>query len=246
MQVKVKGILSYPHLFTPRAVTQGDDPKYSANVLLHESDPQIQSVRQAIETEKANGWPNGFPHNGRECLTPSQQYPGYYEIRANAKADSKPAVVDGSLQPVLDPALVVPGEIVWMAFNTFPYNLTTSKGVGAGLNAVMITGELGSLGRLDSRPTIEETFGDVASGAPAHQQPRAPDFSQPPPAPPAAAAPPPPPPPAAAAPPPPPPPPPAAPQFIMTAAAGGMTREAYLAAGWTDEQLISGGLMTKS
>jgi hypothetical protein len=33
------------------------------------------------------------------------------------------------------------------------------------------------------------------------------------------------------------------PQFVMTPAANGMTREQYIAAGWTDEQLIQNGLM---
>lgn len=61
MQFKVKGILSYPHLFTPRSVNPGDDPKFSASILLRKDDPQVQQIQQIIDTEKANGWPNGFP-----------------------------------------------------------------------------------------------------------------------------------------------------------------------------------------
>ena len=42
-----------------------------------------------------------------------------------------------------------------------------------------------------------------------------------------------------------PPPPPAAPaQLIMTAAANGMTYDQYKAAGWTDDQMITGGVAT--
>ena len=55
MQFKVKGILSYPHLFTPRSVNPGDDPKFSASILIRKDDPQVQQIQQIIDTEKANG-----------------------------------------------------------------------------------------------------------------------------------------------------------------------------------------------
>ncbi len=52
---KVKGILSYPHIFQPRAVQQGDDPKFGVVVLIPDTDPQLAQILQIQESEKANG-----------------------------------------------------------------------------------------------------------------------------------------------------------------------------------------------
>lgn len=209
-QFKVKGILSYPHLFTPRAVQQGDDPKFSASILIAKNDPQVAVIQQIIETEKANGFPNGFPAKGKVFLKDGAlEYPqdakmhDYYIISGGSKADSKPHLVDTNLNPVMDQSQAYPGVIVWAAFNSFTYDMAVNKGVAAGLNGVMLTGEIGALGRLDSQPTVEQMFAGVDTPAA----------------------------------------PPAAPQFVMTAAANGLTREAYHAAGWSDEQLVSNGMM---
>lgn len=252
-QFKVKGILSFPHLFQPRAVKQGDEPKYSCSVLILKTDPQLAQVQQIIEAEKANGFPSGFPPKGKVCLKDGAvEYPqdsrmhNYMIISGTAKADQKPVVVDAGMQPVMDPATVYPGAEAWVQLNTFVYNMDTSKGVGAGLNGVMLTGLEGALGRLDNRPTAEQMFADVAGGgtpAPV-APPAAPAAPTPPPAAPQAPAQ------AAAAPaaptPPTPPAPPAAPaapaQLIMTAAANGVTYEQYKAQGWSDEQMIAAGV----
>lgn len=214
MQFKVKGILSYPHLFTPRSVNPGDEPKFSASILIRKDDPQVQQIQQIIDTEKANGWPNGFPHNGKQFMKDGAvQHPdrpemhNYMIISANAKADSKPHVVDAQMNPVMNQADAYAGAIAWAAFNSFIYNQAVNKGVGCGLNGIMLTGEEGELGRLDGKPTVEGMFGDIAGGAP-----------------PAAPA-------------------PAAPKHVMTDKANGLTREQYHQAGWSDEQLIQHGMM---
>jgi len=234
MQLKIKGIMSYPHLFTPRSVQPGDDPKYSVTILLRKDDPQVAQIQAIIAQEKANAWPTGFPPNGKVFLRDcTETQPGnaavanWVEVRCGAPADNKPAVVDANIQPVMDPGAVVAGEIAWVSLNTFTYNMAVSKGVGAGLNGVMLTKELGEFGCLDNRPTAEQMFADVAGGhapapaaAPSTPPPPAPNFMTPPP-------------------------PPAVPQFTMTAAANGVTREAYHAAGWTDDMLIANGLLIK-
>lgn len=233
MQFKIKGVISYPHLFQARSVNPGDDPKYSCSVLLHKTDPQVAQVQAIIDTEKANGWPSGFPPKGKifmkDCAIEFPNEPkvkDYMIVQGNAKIDSKPAVVDANLQPVLDPSQACAGSVAWVAFNTFTYDHAVNKGVGAGLNAVMLTDEMGALGRLDGRPSVESLFGDVVGGAvPA-------PMAAPAPAPIAAA--------------PAPAPAPAVPQYTMTAAANGLTREAYHASGWTDLQLIQAGLMVSA
>ena len=238
--ITLYGILSYPHLVQPRAVNPGDDPKFGAVILIPKGDPQISQLEQIIAQDKANGWPSGFPHNGKvflkDCAVEWPNDPtihGYMAASAGAKQDQRPHLVDMNLQPITDPSLIFAGAMVHAAINTFTYNQPVNKGVSAGLNGVMFTGSVGPLGRLDGRPSVESMFSTVATGAPAAapQQPAAP--ATPPPAP-VAAPPQPPVPPAPVAP---------SPAHQMTAAANGVTYEAYKANGWSDEQLIQNGLM---
>lgn len=238
MQFKVKGIISYPNLHQPRSVNPGDEPKFSTAILIHKNDPQIAEIQRIVDTEKANAFPNGFPVKGKCFIKdaavehPDQpQIKDYMVLNANAKADQKPALVDANLQPITNPADVFAGGVAWFSLNSFPFNKPVNQGIGCGLNGVMVTGEMGELGRLDGRPSVESMFGDMATGAavpaPAAAQ-AAPAAAQAAPAPAPMA------PPAA---------PMAQPQYVMTPAANGVTREAYHAAGWTDAQLVQNGLM---
>jgi hypothetical protein len=211
MQFKVKGILSFPHLFQARSVNPGDDPKFSCTILIRKDDPQLVNIQAIVAQEKAAGFPNGFPAKGKCFLKDgAAEYPNdpkmhnYMIISGGAKVEYKPAVVDSNMQPVMDPSQVVSGDIAWASFNTFVYKQAVNSGVSAGLNAVMITGVLGELGRLDSRKSVEELFSDMGSVVPAP----APAPSGP----------------------------------IMTAAAQ-YTYAQYVAAGWTDQQMIAGGLL---
>lgn len=211
-------------MFTPRAVEAGKDPKYSCSVLIKKTDPQVAQIQAIIDADKLNGWPSGFPATGKIFMKDSPENPEYVVINGNAQQDMKPPVVDANICPIIDPSQVYAGAIAWVSFNSFTYNKDVNKGVAAGLNGVMITGEEGELGRLDGRPTAESMFADVQGGgvpattAPAPAAPNAP---------------------APAAPGPPVP----TPQYVMTAKAQ-FTRDQYLATpGWTDELLISEGLM---
>ena len=217
-QIKIKGILSYPHLFQARSVQPGDDPKFSVTVLLKKGDPQIATVQAVIDACKLNGFPAGFPATGKVFMKDGDEtgkHPGYMMVQANCRADQRPIVVDSNLQPVTDPSQVYAGAIAWASLNTSNYNMPVNKGVGCYINGVMVTGEEGELGRIDGRPTVDGMFGDLDAPPPAPPQ-------APPPAPPQTPA----------------------PAYQMTEAANGVTRDAYIAAGWTDEQLILNGMMS--
>jgi hypothetical protein len=223
--IQVKGIISFPHLFEPRAVNEGDDPKYSVNCLIRKDDPQVQTIQNAIETEKQNTFPNGFPPNGKLCLKDGDVEPngvkGYYELRANTGADNPPHVVHvPGAKPVTDRSKVYPGAVAWCIININGYNKQINKGVGAYINGVGITGEEGELGRLDNKPSAEQMFagvgGDTAPQQVAPAAPAAP--ATPPPAPTSAT-------------------------YQMTDKANGLTRDQYHQAGWTDELLIQHGMM---
>lgn len=227
----IKGILSYPHLFVPRAVDANSAPRYSVNVLLPIGDPQLVQIQAEIEQSKLTGFPQGFPPTARVCLVPDDKIQGYMRLSTASSAENKPSVVDMNRQPIIDPSLVFAGAVAYVAVRIRPYT-KPQKGIQAALNGVMITGETGALGRIDGRPTVDQMFSAIPAGAPGAAG--VPMFGGPP----VTAAPPPPAAPAAPAAPV-----ATAPTYIMTPAAKGATREAMLAAGWTDDLLIQHGMM---
>lgn len=242
----IKGILSFPTLFQPKPVrdAQGNptgDAKFSATILLGPNDPQLAAIQQEVEQAKANTFPSGFPAKADVCLVPydakyagkdyyDPRFTGYWVFSCTAKSDDKPAVVDMARQPIVDAGQVCSGSIVYLNAGISGYTKGTG-GVGGWLNGVMATGELCEFGRLDGKPSVDQMFANVDVGdatttpSATSAAPQAPAAPTPPgaPVPPSA--------------------PPAAPQFQMTPAANGTTREAYHAAGWSDEQLIANDLM---
>lgn len=239
----IKGVLSFPALFTPKVAQGATEAKYGVSILLPPTDPQLPALQAEVEAAKANTFPSGMPptaevpalaqydtkYAGKDYYDP--RFTGWWVVSCSAKADDKPAVVDMNHDPIIDAGQVCSGAIAHVNLGISGYK-KGKGGVGGWLNGVMATGELCEFGRLDGKPSVDQMFANV--GAP-------PVAATPPPAPPVAATPPPAPPapPVAATPPPAPP----APQYQMTAAAGGQTREAMIAVGWTDETLISNGMM---
>jgi len=239
MQV-IKGILSFPALFTPKVAKGANEPKFSCTVLIPPNDPQIAQIQAEVDAAKLNTFPSGYTgtdecfgpydvkYQGKEYYDP--QFSGWYVFSCSAKAEDKPAVVDLARQPVIDPSVVYPGSIVYVNAGISGY-VKGKGGIGGWLNGVMVTGEEGQFGRLDNKPSVDHMFSNVAGGVP-NQAPAVPQQpaaqTAPPPAPNAAPV---------------PPQAPAAPVHQMTAAANGATYEQMIAAGWTDESLIQNGMM---
>lgn len=243
-QIKVKGIISFPHLFQARSINPTDDPKFSVTCLLPANDPQVAQIQQAIETEKMNTFPSGFPANGKLCLKTHPVNPaspginedpntpqGYVALRMTSHADYAPLVCElpNVDQPLMDRSKVYAGAEAWFAVNIDGYNQSAYKGVGAYVNGVAVTGVEGPLGRIDNRPNAQQMFGDVAdqtppaATGPGPMAPSAPAPTAPAPTAPAPPAP--------------------GPVHQMTEKAAGATYEAMIAAGWTDETLIAHGMM---
>lgn len=228
----VKGILSFPTLFTPKIATGATEAKYSVAILLPPNDPQIAAIQAEVNTAAANGFPSGMPAGTDCCFQPYDQkyngkdyydprFSGYMVLSCTAKADDKPVVVDGNHVPIIDPGVVYSGCIAHVHMAVSAYTKGRG-GIGGWLNGVMFTGEEGPFGRLDGRPSAEQMFATIGqtatppqAGAPAPVPPTAPT------------------------------PPPAAPSIVhqMTDKAAGATYESFIAGGWTDEAMIAGGYM---
>jgi len=235
--MQIKGIISFPALFQAKTPTGSNEAKFSCAVLIAPHDPQVAAINAAVEQASRDTFPSGFPSKGDKCFMPYDEkfrgkeyydpkFSGYWVFSCTAKEADKPAVVNSQLQPVMDPAKVFPGAVVWVNAGISGYTKGTG-GVGGWLNGVMITDEEPPLGRLDNKPSVEQMFANL--GAPQHVSATGVVVHAPAPTPSAPLA--------------PPPAPVAGPQYVMTAAANGLTREAYHAAGWTDLMLVQHGMM---
>ena len=180
---------------------------------------------------KAAAWPSGPPPklkiSLKDCAVENKANPelhNYMILSSASNMNNQPNVVDMERKPVVNRSVLYPGAMIYASVNIYSYNMDVSKGVTAGLNGVMVTGEEGPLGRLDNKPTAEQMFADVAAaptaGAPTAGAPTAgapaPGPGAPAPAP-------------ASAP-------------VMTSAAE-YTYDQYIDSGWTNEQLIASGFM---
>lgn len=170
--------LSYVHLFQPYANQPGQEPKYSATILIPKSDTatmqRIQAaINAAIEKGVAGVWngarppqpktpiwdgdgvrQNGEPF-GEECK-------GHWVMTASSKQQQ--AIVDLNMNPIIDQTQVYSGMYARVNINFFPYSNSGNRGIGAGLGPVQKLADGEPLG---GRISAEQAFG----GAPAPAQP---------------------------------------------------------------------------
>jgi hypothetical protein len=248
----IKGIISFPSLFTPSLAKGATEPKYSVTVLLPPNDPQAAVIHAEVEQAKLDGCPSGYNgadecfgaydvrYAGKDYYDP--RFAGWWVFSCTAKAEDRPSVVDTNYNPIIDPGAVFSGMVGYVNAG-ISYYPKGKAGIGGWLNGVMITAEDPPMGRLDNKPSVEQMFAGVAptqamgtSPGPATAAPQSPPLAvampragnAPAPQAPAPQAP------APQAP---------APALQMTALANGVTYEAYMAQGdWTDDMLIAHGL----
>lgn len=170
--------LSYVHLFEAYANKPGQEPKFSATILIPKSDVNTkQRIDYAIEKAKQQGvtkrWngvmppvvatsvydgdgvrPNGEPF-GEECK-------GHWVFTASSK--QAPQVVDINLNPIINQTDVYSGCYAKVCVNFFPYNSNGKRGVGIGLNAVQKLDDGEPLG---GRVSAAEAFGAPMVSQPA-------------------------------------------------------------------------------
>ena len=142
---------SYCNLFTPRAVQEGSQPKYSVTLIIPKSDKAtLAKIKIAIEAAKTayitrnagkklpatlkntlhdgdGARPNGGEF-GEECK-------GCYVMTVSSK--NPPVIVYGDRTPLTDPQELYSGCYGRAIINFYVYDTQGSKGVSAGLNGIM-------------------------------------------------------------------------------------------------------------
>lgn len=195
--ITLEGVrLSYVNLFQPKPPFNNPmgEPRFSVTVLVPKTNTAAKAlIDQAIQTALEEGvtskWNGVRPpqpaisvHDG-DGPRPSDgsafgpECQGMWVFTAGCKADRPPFVVDGQVQPILDPTQIYSGMWGNISVTFFPYSNAGKKGVGVGLNGVQKIRDDAPLG---NTVTAQDAFKPVAtqdpalSAGPAYGQPAAP------------------------------------------------------------------------
>ena len=144
--------LSYANLFTPKAIQEGAQEKYSVSLIIDKNDTEtIDLVKKAIENAKAEGkvakWGGKLPGNLKQPLRDGDTdregddaYANSYFINANST--QAPEVVGKFRDPETGKPLPLGEDEVYsgcyanVSVNFFAYDARGNKGIGAGLGNV--------------------------------------------------------------------------------------------------------------
>lgn len=166
--------ISFEHLLKPVARNEGDEPKYSATILVPKTDKATVAImKNAIEKATQEGvakWGGKRPalvpnpvHDG-DGTRPSDGEPfgpeckGMWVFTASCKESRPPFVVDKQRSPIINSTEIYSGMWGRVNVNFYPYNFNGKKGIGAGLNGFQKLRDDEALG--GGRVSAEEAFKD--------------------------------------------------------------------------------------
>ena len=165
---------SYVHLLEAYSSFDGQDPKFSATLLIPKSDKKtLIDMKNAIEAAKEAGKSkfNGkIPNNLKSTLRDGDtddsidpdenpEYAGNYFIRVSSK--TKPGIVDADVNPIMDAGEIYSGMYGRASINFFAYNTAGNRGISAGLNNVQKTRDGDFLG---GRSKADDDFSQWDAG----------------------------------------------------------------------------------
>lgn len=163
------GLLSFPHLFTPRAPVPGAEERYSA-VLIFDAEaqktPEYKAMRAAAGAAARAEFGDKMPKNMRSPFRDAseKEYAGYEPGCTFVQfwTKQKPGIVDARLQEILAPDDVWPGQLARVSYKAFAYNVSGNAGVSFGLNNIQIIKK--DMPRLDGRMAANKEFDAVDGG----------------------------------------------------------------------------------
>lgn len=177
--------LSYANLFQPRPPfnNPAGESKYSVTILVPKSNTAAkalldQEIARAIEAGVGSKWGGIRPPQPAICVhdgdgpRPSDGSAFGEECRGcwvfTASSKQAPFVVDGQVQPIIDPTQVYSGMWANVSVTFFAYNNAGKKGVGCGLNGVQ---KIRDDTPLSSRVTAQEAFQAIPAAPAGYQAP---------------------------------------------------------------------------
>ena len=173
--------LSYPNLFKARAAEEGQDPKFSVEVLIPKTDTKTVAKIRAAQNAAAEAgkgkklgdviptWGSpSFPHkkftdtlrdgDDADEADGRPEREGHWFVNVRSDAKFKPGVVDKDRQQVLDESEVYGGVYARVSMSAYAFSVQGNKGVSFGLNSVQVLGYGDNFG--GAREDAEEVFND--------------------------------------------------------------------------------------
>jgi hypothetical protein len=145
-----KARLSYVTAFQPKAIQDGQTPKYSVSVLIPKTDTAtLARIEKAIDAaiaaagvklaNKAGKLPPKSAiktplRDGDTEKSDDEDYAGCFFINANSL--QKPQVVDAELNPIIDPLELYSGCYGRVSLNFYAFDTNGNKGIAAGLGNI--------------------------------------------------------------------------------------------------------------
>lgn len=159
---------SFVFLNEPRKSDKGNqDPKYSMQILIKKDDPQVKEIKAAIKKVAVDKFGSDvkmgmlkLPLRDGDEEREGQEYIGHYFLNANSKR--RPGIVNRNNKPADTDDMEEMGYSgcyfhVSIAF--FPFNAEGKKGIGVGLQNVMLR-KKGD--RLDGTTSATDEFSKFA------------------------------------------------------------------------------------
>jgi ssDNA-binding protein len=139
--------LSYLHVWEPSAMEGQTEKKYSASLIIPKKDKAtIAKVNAAIDAAKEQGktskWGGKIPKklwNPLQDGDTEKEGDEAYEasLFINAKAATRPGIVDKNRQPILAQDEVYSGCYGFVSVTFYPFDKNGNAGIAAGLNHIM-------------------------------------------------------------------------------------------------------------
>lgn len=169
--------LSYVHVFEKYSSQEGQDPRYSAVLMIPKSDTKtynaLRAAQQAaLEAGKTTKFGGKIPQTWKDTihdgdadadLDKNPEYKGHWYV--NATSRDRPGIVDQNVQPILDSTEVYSGCYARVSLNAFAFNTSGNRGVSFGLNHVQKVADgdfLGGRSRAEDDFDVVETDNSMA------------------------------------------------------------------------------------
>lgn len=166
--------LSYVNLLEAKAINEGDDPKYSVQLIIPKSDKEtlaaLKKARKAAYDADGGSKLKGLKFEkihdtlrdaDEEFDTESEKPELKNCYFLNVSSKGKPGIVkreDGMNVKTDDPEEVYSGVYAIVSLNFYAFNVGKNKGITAGLNNVMVLGYGDYLG---GRASADADFDDI-------------------------------------------------------------------------------------
>jgi hypothetical protein len=173
-QIKLKNVrFSYAHLWKPRVVKGSTNgPSFSVALIIPKDHPQVAEIKEAIRTEIADRWPDPKKrppklHNplrdGDAEKEGDEVYANAYFINARSGVDYPPMVYDGQRNKVENSSFWGSGDYGNAAFDLYPFDVGTNRGIGVGLKQVQFVRKGEPLGFSNAAPLFDVEEGGEES-----------------------------------------------------------------------------------